>query len=259
MKSATEIARKKLILALSITGLSMNAMSKAIGVADTTLSRLKNADNPPEPRASTMEGIDKIVSSHIKSGNATPEQIKLYEESYKSGAVVIAPANTTAPEEINRRFVSDFQTDERTIPVLGTAAGSTQGSFEIGFEQDPIDHVRRPPNLAGVKDIYAIIVVGESMVPEHKPGDLRIIHPRRPALPGDSVVIQTYDPATGKYEAFIKCLISMNSREIRCYQHNPRMQFTYTKPNSNPELNNTQETYAIKIHKVLSMNELHGL
>ena len=82
MNPATEKAKKKLALALKITGLSMNAMSKKIGVADTTLSRLRKLDNPPEPRASTVERIDAAVESHISSERATEEQRKLYQEEY---------------------------------------------------------------------------------------------------------------------------------------------------------------------------------
>lgn len=264
MNSTIEKAKKKLELALQITGLSMHALSKIIGVADTTLSRLRKSPNPPEPRSSTLEAIDQAVLDHIASGKATSDQMALFESEYEKGAATIVATPVSAanqkssvePVEIDRKHLGDYQLDPRSIPVLGTAAGSALGSFEIGSEV--IDHVRRPPSLAGLKQIYAIYVVGESMVPEHNPGDLRIIHPDRPPQPGDSVVIQTYNAATDTREAFIKRLISINSHEVKVYQHNPYLEITYIRPNGNPHLNDTDDTYAIKVHKVLSMNELHG-
>ena len=167
-----------------------------------------------------------------------------------------APQSDIAPAEIPRGYMADFQADPRSIPVLGTAAGSALGAFEIGTEA--IDFIRRPPSLAGSKEVYAIYVVGESMVPQHNPGDLRIIHPKRPAVPGDSVVIQTYNAATDTREAFIKVLVKDKGREVVCRQHNPPMEITYLRPNGDPEMNETNNTYVIRIHKVLTMNDLHG-
>ncbi|WP_180966721.1 S24 family peptidase [Cohaesibacter celericrescens] len=262
MKPATQKARQQLILALKITGLSSNALSKQTGVADTTLSRLEKSDNPPEPRVSTVEGIDLAVHKHIASGDATEEQVAIYEKEYlplqgvRSTPYTEPQTQSVVPAQIERNHMSDFQTDPRTIPVMGTAAGSALGSFEIG--SDIIDRVRCPPNLVGIKGIYGIVVVGESMVPEHKPGDLRIIHPGRPPQPGDSVVIQTYNAATDTREAFIKILVKANGKEVKCRQHNPPMEITYIQPNGDPEKNNGKQTYVLKVHKVLTVNELHG-
>ena len=160
------------------------------------------------------------------------------------------------PAEISRQHMADFHSDPRSIPVLGTAAGSALGAFEIGNEA--IDFIRRPPSLAGSKEVYAIYVIGESMVPEHRPGDLRIIHPKRPAVPGDSVVIQTYNASTDTREAFIKILVKDKGHEVVCRQHNPPLEITYIRPNGDPEMNSAANTYVIRIHKVLTMNELHG-
>ncbi|WP_416897656.1 MAG: hypothetical protein ACMVY4_19685 [Minwuia sp.] len=46
------------------------------------------------------------------------------------------------------------------IPVMGTAAGSLTGAFQLESDT-PIDHVRRPPGIATAVDVYAIYVVGE--------------------------------------------------------------------------------------------------
>ena len=265
MKNATKKAQQQLILALKITGLKSHALSKRIGVADTTLSRLEKSDDPPEPRVSLVDDIDAAVRAHIASGEATEEQIILFQQDYaklrKMDPIEIGhsePKSDVAPAETGRTHMSDYQRDPRSIPVLGTAAGSALGSFEISYSQDPIDYARRPPSLAGLKEIYAIYVKGESMVPEHNPGDLRIIHPGRPPQPGDSVIIQTYNPATDTREAFIKRLISDRGNEVKCYQHNPKMEITYIVPDGDAKKNDGEKTYVIKVHKVLTQNELHG-
>ena len=262
MTKPEEIAISRIKLAMRITGLDATPLAKSAGMAGTTLSRLLSGKATSVPSTRSMMKLDEAVAQHVRSNQATPEQIALYEKEYVKGArVTLSDIQQLDPSEIEttnieRSFFSDYFSDPRTIPVLGTAAGSALGAFEIGSEV--IDHVRRPPALAGIKDIYGIYVVGESMVPEHNPGDLRIIHPHRPARPGDSVIIQTYNAATDTREAFIKRLISINSHQVVCYQHNPHLEISYTRPNGDPHNNDSTETYAAQIHKVLTVNELHG-
>lgn len=252
-------------------GIAPTAMAHRIGLTPSTINMPLRDGNDKVVSIKTLKTVaDSLLSLTVEQPETEPTVRAILTEASSLFGFTVATddiemsANTPRqkskpeiePAEIDRTHMGEYQLDPRTIPVLGTAAGSAMGSFEIGSE--PIDHVRRPPSLAGLKQIYAIYVVGESMVPEHNPGDLRIIHPDRPPQPGDSVVIQTYNAASDTREAFIKRLISINKHEIVCFQHNPNSQISYLRPNGNPELNDTEDTYVINIHKVLTMNELHG-
>jgi phage repressor protein C with HTH and peptisase S24 domain len=132
----------------------------------------------------------------------------------------------------------------RDVPVLGTVAGSAIGSFQ--FTSDVIDYVRRPPALVGV-ETYAVYVENESMVPRYNPGDLVFVHPRRPVLKGDAVVIQIKNSAGADMEGFIKIFQSRTAEWIIVEQLNPASIIRYKR-----------ETVQ-HIHKVLTMNDLFGV
>ncbi len=131
------------------------------------------------------------------------------------------------------------------VPVMGTAAGSLAGSFR--FEDGVIDYVRRPPGLAGARDVYAIFITGESMVPEHRPGDLRFVNPHRPPHVGDTVVVQIKAHETAPIEAYIKHLVRRTADWLVLAQLNQPAEIK-VKPAT-----------VVAVHKVLSVNELFGV
>lgn len=131
------------------------------------------------------------------------------------------------------------------VPVMGTAAGSFAGAFK--YEDGIVDYVRRPPALVNARDIYAIFVEGESMFPEHKPGDLRFVNPHKPAKIGDSVVVQTQNAPEQQVEAMIGHLLKRTAEHIVIGKLNPE---------STVRVN--RETVKA-VHKVLTMNDLFGV
>lgn len=134
---------------------------------------------------------------------------------------------------------------DRDLPVQGTAAGAVLGSFEI--TREVIDYVRRPPALIGVPNAYAIYVVNDSMAPMHNAGELRFVHPGRPVLRGDSVVIQLKNHPTAEPEGYIKLFEGYKDGWLIAKQLNPQSTVRYAQ--------GTVE----KVHKVLTMNDLFGV
>nr|WP_319513715.1 S24 family peptidase [uncultured Cohaesibacter sp.] len=253
MNTATQKAKKKLALALDITGMSMNALSKQIGVADTTLSRLMKLDNPPEPRASTIERIDAAVTDYVASGQATERQLYLFNLEYTP---LISPSGDQNPtsstgnadhtvttitgepfvgkkqnaREILAGFVANRAqhptppVEHRTdIPVYGTAAGSLVGSMQVE-EGRQISYVERPRGLRSSARAYALIVTGSSMSPQFKEGDLVFVDPDRKINAGDTIIIQTqnfnkeYDEPT---RAYIKTFRGIMDNVLYTEQLNP--------------------------------------
>ncbi len=132
----------------------------------------------------------------------------------------------------------------RNIPILGTAAGSLTGAFQV--DSNPIDYVRRPPGLEGARDVYALYVVGNSMSPRFEEGELLYVSERRPARIGDYVVIQTTDTRDGSVSAYCKRLRKRCDSSIEVEQYNPATTFTL------------QMSEIRAIHRVLTLNELFG-
>ena len=81
----------------------------------------------------------------------------------------------------------------------GSCPPRREGAFQL--ESGPIDYVARPVALLEARDIYAIYVEGTSMEPEHRPGDLRFVHPHKPARFGDSVIVQMQSEDMGPITA----------------------------------------------------------
>lgn len=133
----------------------------------------------------------------------------------------------------------------RDLPVMGTAAGAVANGFRL--TQDIIDVVGRPPALLGIDEAYAIYVTGESMIPLHKPGDLCCVHPGRPCLPGDSVVIQIKLAEDAPIEAYIKTFVRTTPEYVITQQYNPPAEVKYK----------IKTIY--KMHHVMTMRELFGV
>lgn len=103
------------------------------------------------------------------------------------------------------------------MPVYGMAEG---GKGAMIISPDPIETIGRPPDLMGVKEAYAVRVVGDSMVPAFRPGDLAFVHPALPPLSGHEVVLQRDDHGT-RY-GLIKTFLDVKGDALRVVQYNPR-------------------------------------
>lgn len=114
------------------------------------------------------------------------------------------------------------------MPVHGTVVGGAEGDFEMNGAI--VDYVRRPPGIAGTRDVFALYVTGDSMEPRYRPGDLVYVNPTRPPRAGDDVVVELL-PAGGREDgagpAFVKTLRARAAAAWICEQYNPPRQLEY--------------------------------
>jgi transcriptional regulator with XRE-family HTH domain len=61
----------------------------------------------------------------------------------------------------------------------------------------PIDRVRRPAPLASVRGAYGLLIDDDAMQPEFWPGDVALINPHLPPVPGATYVFRGADEAGG--------------------------------------------------------------
>lgn len=129
------------------------------------------------------------------------------------------------------------------LPVLGIAVGGTDGDFT--FNGVVVDYVKRAPGIARAKDAYAIRLIGSSMEPWAKSGDLLCIDPNRPPADGDYVVIEIAgaDESAPK-TAMVKKLIGKTPTLFKLAQHNPAREFTVPRAK------------VATFHKILTLSEL---
>lgn len=213
---------------LAALGISGRAASLDAGFhPDTIRNALR--DRSKKPRADTLIKLSRILRCPVDwlaegIETAEPGAPGLWE----------TPAAILPPRSEMRR----------DVPVLGTAAGSLQGSFQV--DAAAIDYVRRPPGLEGARDIYALYVVGSSMSPRFEEGELVYVSERRPARIGDYVVVQTLDGSDGAVYAYCKRLRRRGPDTLVLEQLNPAAEIVLPL------------AQVRAVHRILTLNELFG-
>lgn len=110
----------------------------------------------------------------------------------------------------------------RLLPIYAAAQG---GEGHIIIDHTPIDQMEGPEELLHVKNSYGILIVGESMVPAYRPGDIAWVHPHK--LPErDTDVVLYHVPPHDQAEAIIKTLVSWSPREWKLRQYQPPLDYT---------------------------------
>lgn len=99
------------------------------------------------------------------------------------------------------------------IPVRSAARGGEQEMF---LHDGPIDWVPRPYSLLNVHDPYVLYMVGESMLPRFRPGQLLYVNPHRPITPGYGAVITKSNNAVT-----VKEFVRRTNRVLELLQYNP--------------------------------------
>ncbi len=101
-----------------------------------------------------------------------------------------------------------------TMPIR--SAGRGGGEQRMFLEDGPIGHTPRPANLSGVRDAYAIYMVGDSMEPRYEQGWLLHVNPFKPPTRGRDVVVYKTDQAV-----LIKTFIGWSDDTLTLHQLNP--------------------------------------
>lgn len=242
---------------LKTLGLSARAASLAAGMSPAGILNMQRAHRAGRDfnfRADSLAALAKALQTTeawLLRGEG-PEWAKAAPaaEAADDGGALLepVPAGTTAPHagEVTAADVAmpARSTMPLDVPVYGTAAGSLDGAFQI---DGVVDYVRRPPALVGATGLYAIYVIGQSMAPEHSPGDLRFVHPFRPARRGDTVIVQTRTHEGAPIQAYIKTLDHRTDTKLVVTQRNPE---------ATMELD---LRFVVAVHRVLTMNEMFGL
>lgn len=138
------------------------------------------------------------------------------------------PRNQRGSVKVNLRqgAPSDTVLGVRDLRVF---AAVEAGPGAMVVSTDPIELVPRPWYLREVKEGFAVLVVGESMVPAYEPGDMAIVNPRLPPLRGKDMIFVKGDEHDGEFTASIKRLVNWTATEWTVCQFNPKRTFAMAK------------------------------
>lgn len=172
----------------------------------------------------TIRSIRRNLASGKQHGVST-ETLRKFEAflgkerspTSKPPARIIRPAG---PETSDVEKVGEGWPDlgDEWMDVRGVTVGGDDTFFYFG---DVIDQVRRPPGIRNAKNVAALNVAGESMVPRFNTGELIYVQQRMPA-PGDDVVVELYPETEGEPgKSFLKQMVRKTGLRLYCKQHNP--------------------------------------
>lgn len=139
-------------------------------------------------------------------------------------------------------LLSELKND---VPIMGTSAGPTAGSFKISASM--VDVAPRVRGIMSARNVYAIFPVGHSMDPAHPAGELRYVNPNRPTKPGDTVVVRTRPHDGSDDVCYLGILVSEDEKHVTVRKLNP------------PSTTKHAREIVTGVHKVLTMNELMGV
>jgi phage repressor protein C with HTH and peptisase S24 domain len=124
-------------------------------------------------------------------------------------------------------YVESAAAPSRTslVPIYSAAQG---GKGHIIIDTNPIEEARPPEEIIRVRDAYGILIVGDSMVPAYRPGDVAWVNPHKP-IERDTDVVLYHVPPHGEAEAIIKALIGFSEQEWRLRQYQPARDFTESR------------------------------
>lgn len=114
-----------------------------------------------------------------------------------------------------RRGLSDTPQSDTTPPALPDAMAPVPVRDAQGGDT-PIDWTARHPAQAGIRAAFALYVTNDRMAPRYFPGETVYVHPHRPPVPPQDVVVAT--PAG----ALTLCrLIAADAATLRVQYLNP--------------------------------------
>lgn len=194
---------KRIVTARKAAGLSQEELAKACGVSRAAVAQWEGGETSP------------------KHTNLAPAATKLKV----SVAWLLGEGGEGAPTPSHEVDLDRIQslpgsaTLARDLPVIGTAAGGDNGDFELNGQT--VDYVRRPPALAGLKDAFAIYLVGHSMEPRYDNGGLLFVHPGRPVSPGCDVLVELHADNGDVGHCMVKTLVRQAGGKYILQQYNP--------------------------------------
>jgi len=125
----------------------------------------------------------------------------------------IPPPPPDAPRPSRGRPPSAASHTGDKIPIRSGGRGGTDQEM---FLDDSAGYTARPANLSGVREAYAIYMVGDSMEPRYEQGWLLHINPFKPPKRGRDVVVYKQGNAV-----LIKQFVGWESDNLVLRQFNP--------------------------------------
>lgn len=188
------------------------------GLSQVELAQLANT---------TQQSIDRIERDAVSRSRSAPEVAAalripfpyqpdgVFEHTHPDGSKSYTVVQVKTPASV----AGEELVGAKDLPIYAAVRGGSMDD-SILVSSDPIDYVKRPEPLARAKNGYGLYVLGTSMVPAYKHGDLVLVHPNLPFSAGDDVVVSSQDQ-NGEHYAILKNLTRVTADHWHLQQYNP--------------------------------------
>lgn len=236
--------------ARSRKGWSQARLAEEVGVSQPTVAAWERAGGHKMTRenrdrvAAALDVASEWIEYAAGRGPEMPAPSEPPSVSFEPPQPTPTPLPTQTPRVVALPSRDAMPLD---VPVYGVAAGNPMdGAFQL--EEGVIDYVRRAPGILNARDVYALYVVGESMWPRFRDGELIYISASRPVRIGDDVILCLPGERPGEPErCFVKTLTGRRADVIEVEQYNPPGRLTFARSN------------ILRLHRVLTMTEVLGV
>lgn len=190
-------------------------------------------------------GVSTQAVSQWEQGQTSPDVDKIMVLAERLGVPVawllgqIEGDPPPLPPALSNAVVGGPVALDTTIKLFGQAAAGLDGEFILNG--NTAADIPAPPVLRGVRNAYAVYVVGDSMEPRYFSGEVVYVNPLQPARRGDFVVAQIGVSEGEAPHAFVKRLVSKEGRVLRLEQFKPakRLEFPMSK--------------VVSVHRIIGM------
>jgi phage repressor protein C with HTH and peptisase S24 domain len=190
-----------------LAGLSMQALADRVGTTAPQISKLEKGE-----RRLTLDWMTRLAAA---LGIAPQDLLPATPAARPIAAAARSPSSDGMPgPPVPPRDPRDL------IPVRSAARGGDEQ--QMFLTDGPIDHIPRPHSLQHVRDAYSIYMVGDSMAPRFRPGQLLHVNPYKPPQPGTGVVVTKRDDAV-----LIKEFVRRTDSTLYLKQYNPAAELDY--------------------------------
>ena len=160
---------------LDKAGVSQADLARHLGLAPSAVSRMLKG----ERQMKLLEAVQTAAFLGVSQ-----------EEVLRNAGEASATPPSTEPARRGRppRAASALPAIRQdALPIRSAARGGNEQEMFLG--DGPIGYTPRPANLAGVRDAYAIYMIGDSMEPRYEQGWLLHVNPFKPPTRGRDVVV----------------------------------------------------------------------
>jgi transcriptional regulator with XRE-family HTH domain len=192
-----------------LAGLSMQALADRVGTTAPQINKLEKGE-----RRLTLDWMTRLsVALGIEPKDLLPAPPKPRAAPPSPGTALLGGEAAPGP-------LVPIRDPRDLIPVRSAARGGDEQ--EMFLQDGPIDYIARPHSLLHVRDAYSIYMIGESMAPRFRPGQLLHINPYKPAQSGTGVVVTKIDNVV-----LIKEFVRQTETTLYLKQYNPAAELKY--------------------------------